>query len=68
MIKYKVNFEVTNVLSDFMPFNKPLNKEKWIELQKELIKSSVNDMELEYQDITLMEVTNFKIEEVEDND
>ena len=64
MIKYKVSFEVKNVLSEFMPFN----KEKWTEMQKGLIKSSIYDMEFECEGIDLMKVTDFSIEEVEQND
>lgn len=64
MIKYKVSFELTDVIGDFMHSN----KEEWIEAQKQLIKEVVYAMELEHQDIKLIKVTNFKIEEVEEND
>lgn len=64
MIKYKVSFELTDVIGNFMHSN----KEEWIEAQKQLIKEVVYAMELEHQDIKLIKVTNFKIEEVKEYD
>ncbi len=65
MIKYKVSFEITDEVLGLMPY---INKEKWIETQKQLIKAAVYEMELEYQGIDLNKVTDFKIEEVEVNE
>ncbi len=64
MVKYKVSFEITDVIGDFMHSN----KEEWIEAQKQLIKEVVYAMELEHQDIKLIKVTDFRIEEVKEND
>lgn len=64
MVKYKVSFEITDGAADFLSSD----KEKWIETQKQLIKSSIYELELEYQGMDLNKVTDFKIEEVEEND
>lgn len=63
MIKYKVSFEITEDESGLVPY---ISKEKWIERQKELIKSSIYVLEIECQGKDLMKVTDFKIEEVEE--
>ena len=63
MIKYKVTFEITDGAVDFLSSD----KEKWIETQKQLIKGAIYEMELEYQGVELNKVTDFKIEEVEEN-
>lgn len=62
MVKYKVSFEITDGAADFLSSD----KEKWIETQKQLIKSSIYELELEYQGMDLNKVTDFKIEEVEE--
>lgn len=64
MIKYKVTFEITDEMVGFISSN----KEKWIETQKQLLKAAIYEQELEYQGKNLMKVTDFKIEEVEEND
>lgn len=64
MIKYKVTFEITEDESGLMPY---ISKEKWIERQKKLIKSTIYELELECQGKELIKVTDFKIEEVEVN-
>lgn len=64
MIKYKVTFEITDGMVGFIS----PNKEKWIETQKQLLKAAIYELELEYQGKDLMKVTDFKIEDVEEND
>lgn len=64
MIKYKVSFKITDGMVGFISSD----KEKWIETQKQLIKAAVYEMELEYQGVELNKVTDFEIEEVEEND
>ena len=64
MIKYKVTFELSDEAIGLMSY---VNKKKWIETQKQLIKADIYEMELEYQCIVLMKVTDFKIEVVEEN-
>ena len=63
MVKYKVMFELIDGAADFLSSD----KEKWIETQKQLIKADIYEMELEYQGKDLMKVTDFRIEEVEEN-
>lgn len=63
MIKYKVTFEITDGAVDFLSSD----KEKWIETQKQLLKAAIYELELEYQGKDLMKITDFKIEEVEEN-
>ena len=65
MVKYKVSFEITDEAIGRMSY---VNKEKWIEMQKQFIEDAVYDMELEYQGIYLKKVTNLRIEGVEEND
>lgn len=64
MIKYKVSFKITDGMVGFISSD----KEKWIETQKQLIEAALYDLELEYQGKDLMKITDFKIEEVEEND
>lgn len=64
MIKYKVTFEITDGMVGFIS----PNEEKWIETQKQLLKGAIYELELEYQGKDLMKITDFKIEEVEEND
>lgn len=64
MVKYKVTFEITDGAVGFISSD----KEKWIETQKQLIKGYIYEMELEYQGVDLNKVTDFKIEEVEENE